>query len=182
MTLMVHALHRQGVGALIAAAILCLFSGGGYCYYSSDGTRYFYSGSRPPLSHPSMVSPVLESYRQVPANVPGRHPIAALRQIEGVSVAALGIEPGRQDDDDLRALADLVLDVNAGLIGVPPGAGTLMFDQVIASERGRTVRYLQLAPPSDGGTAIPGAGISLDFDDAGALSEIVNYTVVAVHR
>ncbi|MEM7204573.1 MAG: hypothetical protein AAF628_30225 [Planctomycetota bacterium] len=177
--------------ALACATVFLLGAGRCHSYYDSQhvhGQFCHSHGSFGRHCHPHALHVHqelelrLEHYREVPSAGPGAHPIARLEDIGNVSVGSLG-RRGAFTPDDLVECAARVLRDNPELIGLPADAGTLVYAGLEPDAgAGPRVRYLQVAPPALGGTALPGAGLAFEFDAQGRLLAIDVDTVLHPDR
>jgi len=131
----------------------------------------------------------LVKFERVASEVPGSHPVAWLRHIEGINLFHAD-GPASYQEADFEMFTGLLIQVNKNLLGLPPGAGLLTFDGVEfdkavppedspVHEAGQRVRWRQEAQQPDGSwQLVPDSEVVFYFDAVGNLVAVKNHTWV----
>lgn len=129
----------------------------------------------------------LVKFERVASHVPGSHPVAWLRHIEGITLFH-DEGPVSYQEADFEMFTGLLIQVNKDLLGLPPGAGLLTFDGVDfekealqaddhSRDAGFRVRWRQEAQQRDGSwQLVPDSEVVFYFDAVGNLVTIRNHT------
>jgi hypothetical protein len=148
-----------------------------------DDDDDFSTGEAIAESAPSGNPYRLRSYRLVEATAPWHHPVAAVEEIEGLSVLSVR-GPGVYD---LEALCDFAAEVycaNPDLLGLPPEAGWIRYRDVGVEGTScsciTVVTYEQIRCDSEEGIVpVEGATVRFSFNASGKLLRIENDTLLS---
>lgn len=133
----------------------------------------------------------LVKFERVESQVPGAHPVAWLRQIEGINLFHPD-GPVSYQEADFEMFTGLVLQANKDFLSLPAWAGLLTFDGVEfervapsahspAAQAGQRVRWRQEAQQPDGSwQLVPDSEVVFYFDAVGNLVAVKNHTFVQV--
>ncbi|MBI1849498.1 MAG: hypothetical protein HYR85_04040 [Planctomycetes bacterium] len=178
-----------GRASAVAAMLAALSGGECHVHYSSSNDTCLdrnHDGicddRRNADSAPSTDPEALTTYRIVPATDLTAHPVRRLVDIEGTRA----VRPGggaAVDAFDFRWASDRILDANSDLVGLPEGAGWLVFDAVEFTESFVFVSFRQQPPAWAKPTpAVEWARLLFVFERDGALREVDNRTWVRFAR
>jgi hypothetical protein len=113
-------------------------------------------------------------YRVILSDTPGRHPVAAITDIEGLSLKDTW-GPGNYGPEQIDAFARSVLTANAELLG--PGIENLLSESVLFDDHLVIARFVQeLSTDLVSADVIPETEVLVVFDGLGRLVHIKNST------
>lgn len=118
----------------------------------------------------------IDQFQFVPSGDPRRHPVAWLYEIEGVNPFHFGTTAAYAGID-FEWFTGMLIAVNDELIGLPASAGRLTFADVVFTDDGFQVHWIQETSQPDGTwRPVPAAALVFYFDPIGNLVTVQNGT------